>query len=192
MHCHAGPSRPWRMGSRHRVTAMSTLHFHLQPQYKYELFHVNFTSFHCTGRYELNKLTSLLMCGFIAQLVERRNGSSNIGKTTTTNQCRRVPVTSNEVHFVSLAENFTVNFQKFWNSHLEWKTKQLNGPCNYRELRETGPRELIWWFVYVTAWARGQLRINFTSIFKVFTKLLESRSDEGNLENFENTSEIIP
>ena len=31
------------------------------------------------------------------------------------------------------------NFQKFWNSHLEWKTKQLNGPGNYRELRETGP-----------------------------------------------------
>ena len=31
------------------------------------------------------------------------------------------------------------NFQTFWNSHLEWKTKQLNGPGNYRELRETGP-----------------------------------------------------
>ena len=28
-------------------------------------------------------------------------------------------LTSNEVHFVSLAENFTVNFQKFWNSYLE-------------------------------------------------------------------------
>ena len=56
-----------------------------------------------------------------------------------------------------------------------------------------------WWewlfhsrFVYVIAWGRGQLRINFTSIFKVFTKLSESRSDEGNLENFENTSEINP
>ena len=31
------------------------LHFHLKPQYKYELFHINFTSFHCTGRYEINK-----------------------------------------------------------------------------------------------------------------------------------------
>ena len=54
----------------------------------------------------------------------------------------------------------------------------------------------IHWFikllVYVIAWARGQLRINFTSIFKVFTKLPESRSDEGNLGNFENTSEINP
>ena len=46
--------------------------------------------------------------------------------------------------------------------------------------------------VYVIAWARGQLRINFTSIFKVFTKLPESRSDEGNLVNFENASEINP
>ena len=34
--------------------------------------------------------------------------------------------------------------------------------------------------------------INFTRIFKVSTKLPESRSDKGNLENFENTSEINP
>ena len=53
---------------------MITLQFHLQPQYKYELFHINFTSFHCAGRYELNKLTSLPTCGFIAQLVEHRTG----------------------------------------------------------------------------------------------------------------------
>ena len=44
--------------------------------------------------------------------------------------------------------------------------------------------------VYVIAWGQGQLRINFMSIFKVFTKLPELRSKEGNLENFENTSEI--
>ena len=50
---------------------MITLHSHLQPQYKYELFHIYFTSFHCTGRYGLNKLTSLPMCGIITQLVER-------------------------------------------------------------------------------------------------------------------------
>ena len=31
-------------------------------------------------------------------------------------------------------------------------------------------------FEYVIAWGRGQLRINFTSIFKVFKKLPESRS----------------
>ena len=54
------------------------------------------------------------------------------------------------------------------------------------------PLELTDALVYVIAWARGQLRINSTSIFKVFTKLPESRSDESNLENFENTSEINP
>ena len=37
-----------------KVTAMITLHFHLQPQYKYELFQINFRSCHYTGRYELN------------------------------------------------------------------------------------------------------------------------------------------
>ena len=57
---------------------MITLHFHLQPQYKYEVFHINFTSFHCTGRYELNKLTSLPMCGFVAQLVEHRTGIAEV------------------------------------------------------------------------------------------------------------------
>ena len=57
---------------------MITLHFHLQPQYKYELFHINFTSFHCMGRYELNKLTSLPMCGFLAQLVEHRTGIAEV------------------------------------------------------------------------------------------------------------------
>ena len=31
-------------------------------------------------------------------------------------------------------------------------------------------------FVYLIAWARGQLRINFTRIFKVFPKLPESRN----------------
>ena len=46
----------------------------VQLQYKYELFHINFTSFHYTGRYELNKLSSLPMCSFIAQLVEHRTG----------------------------------------------------------------------------------------------------------------------
>ena len=50
----------------------------IQPQYKYELFHINFTSFHCTGKYELNKLTSLPMCGFIAQLVEHRTGIAEV------------------------------------------------------------------------------------------------------------------
>ena len=59
-------------------SAMITLHFHLLPQYKYELFHIYFTWFHCTGRYELNKLTLLPMCGFIAQLVEHRTGIAEV------------------------------------------------------------------------------------------------------------------
>ena len=50
----------------------------LQPQYKYELFHIYFTSLHCTGKHELNKLTSLPMCGFIAQLVEHRTGIAEV------------------------------------------------------------------------------------------------------------------
>ena len=61
-----------------KFTAMITLHFHLQPQYKCELFHINFTSFHCTERYELNRLTSLPMCGFIAQLVEHRTSIAEV------------------------------------------------------------------------------------------------------------------
>ena len=57
---------------------MIILHFHLQPQFKNELF--SYTSHHFTphGRYELNKLTSLLMCGFIAQLVEQRTGNAEV------------------------------------------------------------------------------------------------------------------
>ena len=61
-----------------KFIAMITLHFHLQLQSKYELFHINFTSFHCTGRYELNKLTSLPLCGFIDQLVEHRTDVAEV------------------------------------------------------------------------------------------------------------------
>ena len=42
---------------------------------------------------------------------------------------------SDEVDFVSLADNFTLLLKL----PQEWKTKQFNGPGNYRELRETGP-----------------------------------------------------
>ena len=49
---------------------MITLHFHLQPQYKIGIipYLLHIISL-LTGRYELNKVTSLLMSGFIAQLV---------------------------------------------------------------------------------------------------------------------------
>ena len=46
-------------------------------------------------------------------------------------------LTSDEVQFVSLADNFTVQFSNLLKLPLQWKTKQLNGPGNYRELRET-------------------------------------------------------
>ena len=39
---------------------------------------IYFTWFHCTGTYELNKLTLLPMCGFIAQLVEHRTGIAEV------------------------------------------------------------------------------------------------------------------
>ena len=50
---------------------MIILHFDLQPQFKYMNYFI-YTSHHFTphGRHGLNKLTSLPMCGFIAQLVE--------------------------------------------------------------------------------------------------------------------------
>ena len=49
-------------------------------------------------------------------------------------------LTSKEAHFVSLANNFTVLFSKLLELPSSWKTKQLNGSGNYRELRETGSR----------------------------------------------------
>ena len=45
-------------------------------------------------------------------------------------------LTSNEIHFVCLVDFVCLAD----NSYLEWKTKRLNRPGNYRELRETGPR----------------------------------------------------
>ena len=41
---------------------------------------ISYTSHHFTphGRYEVNKLTSLPMCGFIAQLVEQRTGNADV------------------------------------------------------------------------------------------------------------------
>ena len=44
----------------------------------YELFYIYFTSFHSTRENELNKLTSLPMYGFIAQLVEHRTGIAEV------------------------------------------------------------------------------------------------------------------
>ena len=53
------------------TAAMIILYFDLQPQFKYMNYFID-TSLYFTpyGTKELNKLTSLSMCGFIAQLVE--------------------------------------------------------------------------------------------------------------------------
>ena len=61
-----------------KFTAMIIPHFHLQLQFKNQLF--SYTSHHFTphGRYELNKLTSLPVCCFIAQLVEQRTGNAEV------------------------------------------------------------------------------------------------------------------
>ena len=58
---------------------MIILHFDLQLQFNYMNYFM-YTSRHFTphGRYELNKLTSLPMCGFIAQLVEHRTGIAEV------------------------------------------------------------------------------------------------------------------
>ena len=45
-------------------------------------------------------------------------------------------LTSDEVHFVSLADNFTVQFSNRLKLPLEWKTKQLYEPGNYQEPTE--------------------------------------------------------
>ena len=41
-------------------------------------FHILHITFTPHGRYELNKLTLLPMCGFIAQLVEQRTGNAEV------------------------------------------------------------------------------------------------------------------
>ena len=56
---------------------MIILDFHLQPQFKKELFHKYFTSFH-SSREIWTQLISLLMCGFKAQLVEQRTGNAEV------------------------------------------------------------------------------------------------------------------
>ena len=39
---------------------------------------MNFTSFYCTGRYVLNKLTTLPICSFTAQWVEHRTAIAEV------------------------------------------------------------------------------------------------------------------
>ena len=67
-------------------------------------------------------------------------------------------LTSNEVHFVSLADDFTVQFSNLLKLPSGMENNQLNGHGNYRELRETGPwfkakkarKYPVWWRIYLT------------------------------------------
>ena len=72
---------------------MIILHFDLQPQFKYMNYFI-YTSHHFTphGRYELNKLTSLPMCGFIAQLVEHRTGIAEVTGSNPVEALFRLPL----------------------------------------------------------------------------------------------------
>ena len=56
---------------------MITPHFHLQPQYN---MHFIYISHHFTAQEDMNStnLTSLPMCGFIAQLAEHRAGVAEV------------------------------------------------------------------------------------------------------------------
>ena len=61
-----------------KFTAMIILHFHLQPQFKNELFHTLHIISLLTGDMNSINQTSLPMCGFIAQLVEQRTGNAKV------------------------------------------------------------------------------------------------------------------
>ena len=89
---------------------MIILHFDLQPQFKYMNYFI-YTSHHFTphGRYGLNKLTSLPMCGFIAQLVEHRTG---IAEVTGSN-----PVEALNFFFFRLLLSNCLNWKNYCDGH---------------------------------------------------------------------------
>ena len=59
--------------TNHEVTSISTTA--VQIRSNSSILRIIFTPH---GRYELNKLTSLPMCGFIAQLIEHRTGIAEV------------------------------------------------------------------------------------------------------------------
>ena len=69
-----------------------------------------YASHHFTphGRYELNKFTSLPMCGFIAQLVEQRTSNAEVTRSN--------PVEARIFFFRLLLSNF-LNWKIYCNDH---------------------------------------------------------------------------
>ena len=70
-------------------------------------FHISFTSFHCTGRYELYKLTSLPLCSFTAQWADHR---PVIAEVTGSN-----PVEA--LMFFRLLTSNCLNWRIYWDDH---------------------------------------------------------------------------
>ena len=61
-----------------KFTAKITYHLHIYPQFTYESLHIHYI-ISLLSRGNMNsQLTSLPMCGFIAQLVEHRTGIAEV------------------------------------------------------------------------------------------------------------------
>ena len=61
-----------------KFTAKITYHLHIYPQFIYESFHIHYIISLLSRENMNSRLTSLPMCGFIAQLVEHRTGIAEV------------------------------------------------------------------------------------------------------------------
>ena len=61
-----------------KFTAKITYHLHVYPQFIYESFHIHYIISLLSRENMNSQLTSLPMCGFIAQLVEHRTGIAEV------------------------------------------------------------------------------------------------------------------
>ena len=61
-----------------KFTAKITYHLHIYPQFIYESFHIHYIISLLSRENKNSQLTSLPMCGFIAQLVEHRTGIAEV------------------------------------------------------------------------------------------------------------------
>ena len=61
-----------------KFTAKITYHLHIYPQFTYESFHIHYIISLLSRENMNSQLTSLPMCGFIAQLVEHRTGIAEV------------------------------------------------------------------------------------------------------------------
>ena len=61
-----------------KFTAKITYHLHIYPQFIYESFHIHYIISLLSRENMNSQLTSLPMCGFIAQLVEHRTGIAEV------------------------------------------------------------------------------------------------------------------